>query len=172
MQEALAHLGYLGPNAYFEFMGGGDSPSITHMLSRNVIGESSFAESVRERCCSFPRTPTPDEILHEVTGTILHREPEIACTSTHLGALARALVAWYAMRTGSAQIGAVARWFDVTSSDLRYLIRAHRRKSPEYFSKSFVDLFPALAGGTALPSGTECGTAGNSSLHMQAPIGP
>lgn len=153
-REALGPLGYLGPTAYFEFMAGADSPSIAHLLSRRVIGERRFVDSLRERSRRPHRAPSPDEILREVTGTVLHTEPDIACTSTHLGALARALVAWYAMRTGTAQIGAVARWFDVTSSDLRYLIRTHRRKSPHYFCVPTPELFPAFNAAAA-----ECSTS-------------
>lgn len=145
MLEALAPLGYRGPNAYFEFLAAGDSPSIAHMLSRRVIGEKAFADSVPARCRRQPRAPSPDDILREVTGSVLHTAPEIAFTSTHLGALARALVAWYAMRTGTAQIGAVARWFDVTGADLRYLISKHQQKNPQYFSKSLPELFPDFA---------------------------
>lgn len=152
MREALAHLGYQGPNAYFEFMAAGDSPSIAHLLSRRVIGEKGFADSVRTGCRRPARSPSPDELLREVTGAVLHTAPDIAYTPTHLGALARALVAWYAMRTGTAQIGAVAAWFGVTSSNLRYLIRTHRRKNPHYFSISLPELFPALAEREAIPA--------------------
>lgn len=140
--SALAQLGYLGPNSYFEFMSATDSPSISHMLSLRVIGECSFVEAVRRRCKEPRRTPSPDDILREVTDTLLHMEPAIACSSSHRGALARALVAWYAMRTGAAQIGAVARWFGVTSSDLRYLIQRHRQRHPHYFSMPLSELFP------------------------------
>jgi REP element-mobilizing transposase RayT len=149
MREALENLGYPGPTAYFEFMARSDSPAIAHMLSLRIIGEGSFAESVRARCQIPPRVPSPDEILREVTGRLLHTEPSVACSSTHRGALARALVAWYAMRTGAAQIAAVGRWFGFTSSDLRYLIHQHRRKNPQYFSKSLRELFPALSSQTA-----------------------
>ena len=60
MRETLEHLGYGGPTAYFEFMARSDSPAVAHMLSRHIIGEGSYAESVRERCsetaeASFPR---------------------------------------------------------------------------------------------------------------------
>src|SRR6185437_3567506 len=110
-----------------------------------------FAASLSEQCRKQPRPPSPDEILREVTGAVLHRGPEVASTATHLGALARALVAWYAMRTGTAQIGVVARWFNVTSADLRYLIWTHRRKNPQYFSKSLPELFPALVAREAIP---------------------
>lgn len=182
MREALAPLGYVSPNAYFEFMAASDSPSIAHMLSRRIIGEQSFVDSVRARRLKPARTPSPDEILREVTGAVLHTGPEIASTSSHLGALARALVAWYAMRTGTAQIGAVARWFEVTSADLRYLIRKHRRKNPQYFSKSLPELFPAFAAREALslpePRNTTfvgaraAGTTGTRSLGAYAPLGP
>jgi len=145
MREALENLGYRGPTAYLEFMARSDSPTIAHLLSRHVIGEQDFADSVRERCGKPPRLPSPDEILRDVTGSLLYTEPSVACSSTHQGALARALVAWYAMRTGAAQIGTVAKWFGITSSDLRYLIRQHRRKNPQYFSKSLRELFPTLS---------------------------
>lgn len=145
-REALERLGHCGPNSYFEFMAAGDSPSIAHMLSGQIIGERHFAESVRKLGLKPPKVPCRDEILREVTGILLHTVPGIACSSTHRGALARALVAWYAMRTGAAQIGEVGRWFGVTSSDLRYLIRRHRPRHPEYFSKPVADLFPALSG--------------------------
>lgn len=152
MREALEHLGYLGPNAYFEFMARSDSPAITHMLSRAVIGEEKFLESVRERCREPPTVPCRDEILRQVTGGLLHTDPCVAYSPTHRGALARALVAWYAMRTGAAQIGTVGRWFGVTSSNLRYLIGRHRQKTPQYFSKSLLELFPGFsAQGAATP---------------------
>lgn len=143
-REALRQLGHLGTQAYFEFMAAGDTPSITQMLSRRVIGDVHFIESVGKLAMRAPLAPSPDEILKEVTTSLLHSEPNIACASTHRGALARALVAWYAMRTGAAQIGAVAKWFGVTSSDLRYLIRRHRQRSPQYFSQSLSELFPTL----------------------------
>lgn len=145
-RDALERLGYFGLNGYFEFMARRDSPAIAQMLTRHVIGEATFAESVRERSREPATIPCSDEILREVTRALLHAEPGIAYSSTHLGALARALVAWYAMRTGTAQIGTVATWFGITSSDLRYLIRRHRRKNPQYFSRSLPDLFPVPAG--------------------------
>lgn len=150
-QDALMPLGYLGPTAYFEFMAHTDSPAIAHMLTRRVIGEPAFVEFVRQRCRQPESVPSPDELLREVTGALLHADPAIACTSTHRGALARALVAWYAMRTGAAQIGTVANWFGVTSSDLRYLIRQHRRKNPQYFSTPTEELLPNLKAPPATP---------------------
>jgi hypothetical protein len=173
MREALAPLGYIGPNAYFEFMAGTDTPSIAHMLSRHVIGELSFADLVPELCRRRPRVPSPDEILHEVAGAVLHTGPDVASTSSHVGALARALVAWYAMRTGIAQIGTVAHWFDVTSADLRHLICAHRRKNPQYFSKSLPELFPALDATTRPPGRTmPAGGTQIRPLRVCAPRGP
>jgi hypothetical protein len=145
MRNTLPPLGYIGSNAYLEFMSARDSPAILHMLSQQIIGDPGFIETIRGHCRSNLRTLSPDDILRGVASTVLHTEPSIACASTHLGALARALVAWYAMRTGTAQIGAVARWFGVSSSDLRYLIHQHRKRKPQYFSKPLPELFPALS---------------------------
>lgn len=144
-RERLRNLGHVGTAAYFEFMAHSDSPAIADLLSRPVVGEREFVESVRAGCSETPYGPCADEILQEVASCLLHTDPSIVCSSTHQGALARALVAWYAMRTGAAQIATVSRWFGVTSSNLRYLIREHRRKSPHYFSRSLSELFPALS---------------------------
>jgi hypothetical protein len=151
--DALGSLGYRGLDSYFAFMRHKDSPVISQLLSQRIIGDPSFIVSVRERCRAPQRTspaslPSPDEILQEVTSAVLHTAPSIAHSSTHLGALARALVAWYAMRTGAARISSVALWFGVTSSNLRYLIRRHRRINPQYFSKPLPDLFPAFTAAT------------------------
>jgi hypothetical protein len=144
-RQALENLGYVGPAAYFEFMARSDSPAIAHMLSGHIIGEEYFGKSALKRSQAPRRVPCPDDILREVTVGLLHTEPGVACSSTHRGALARALVAWYAMRTGAAQIGTVGRWFGVTSTDLRYLIRRHRQRSPQYFSIPLAELFPMLS---------------------------
>lgn len=141
-REALYSLGYRGLDGYFEFMARGDSPTIADMLSRRIVGEADFIEAVQKRLKQPPKVPTPDQILEGVTGTLLHAASDVVCSSSHRGALARALVAWYAMRAGTAQIGAVGQWFGVTSSGLRYLIRKHRNRSPHYFAKTPAELFP------------------------------
>ncbi|MHB1540315.1 MAG: hypothetical protein ACYCUE_08380 [Steroidobacteraceae bacterium] len=150
LRAALEPLGYVGPGAYFEFMAQRDSPAIADLLARPVIGERGFRQSVCERCRTPARTPSPEDLLREVTCTVLHTQPGVACASTHRGALARALVAWYAMRTGAARIGTVGGWFGVTSSDLRHLIERHRRAHPRYFALATPELFPDLA---AVPPG-------------------
>ena len=143
--KALANIGYFGTTAYFDFMARSDSPVIADMLSRRVVGEQHFARFVREQTCKRQQTLSADDILLAVTETVLHTEANVACSSSHLGALARALVAWYAMRTGAARIASVARWFGVSSSDLRYLIHRHREINPQYFSKPLPELFQSTA---------------------------
>jgi len=56
------------------------------------------------------------------------------------------------MRCGTAQIGAVAPWFDITNSYQRRRICTHRWKNPEYLSEYDPDLFRGLADLDALPS--------------------
>jgi hypothetical protein len=152
LRAALAPLGYVGPGAYFEFMARSDSPAIADLLARPVIGEPSYRQAVREWRPTSVQTPSPEDLLREVTCTVLHTHPAIACTSTHRGALARALVAWYAMRTGVARIGTVSGWFGVTSSDLRDLIHRHRRTHPQYFALATLDLFPDLRASASHPT--------------------
>lgn len=171
-REALENLGYLGPAAFLEFMARLDSPSIAHLLSLQVIGEPTFADFARSRCGEPQQLTSPDEILREVTRKLLHAEPDVACSSTHRGALARALVAWYAMRTGTAQVTTVSKWFGVTSSGLRYLIRQHRRKTPQYFSEPLSELFPMLSDNTVPPTRARAprwpGTLGSRALSSRA----
>ncbi len=144
LRAALEALGHVGPGAYFEFMAGTDSPAIADLLARPVIGERTFRQTARSRCRTPVPAPSPEELLRAVMWTVLHAEPRVACAPTHRGALARALVAWYAMRTGTARIGTVGRWFGVTSSDLRALIDRHRRTQPQYFALTTGELFPDL----------------------------
>lgn len=168
-QAALKTLGYQGASSYFQFMAARDSPSIAHMLSRSVIGEEAFAKAVRDRCREPRIVPSREDILQQVTSALLHAASGLASSSTHRGALARALVAWYAMRAGTAQIGSVAKWFGVTSSDLRYLIRRHRERQPHYFSKPLPELFaqPPARDGASVPT-TDC-PPGPPSRHHSSP---
>jgi hypothetical protein len=78
------------------------------------------------------------------------------------------------MGTGTAQISAVAPWFDITNSDKRYWIRTRRRKIPGHFSESPLELFPALANLDPLPGGdvVRSRTAGDGSEGDHAPTGP
>jgi hypothetical protein len=144
LHMALAALGHGGRTAYFEFMASPDSPSIAAQLAQSIIGDEAFRQAARAHHGPVPRTLPPEEILQTVSASILYTAPQIAYTSTHRGALARALVAWYAMRTGVARISAVAEWFGVTGSDLRTLIRRHRQREPHYFTLSSAELFPSL----------------------------
>jgi hypothetical protein len=166
VKNVLKQLGYLGSSAYFEFMAASDSPSIAHLLSRRIIGDTTFVGVVRARGREPANALTPDELLREISGTLLHIGPHVASSSTHRGALARALIAWYAMRTGSARIGTVARWFGVTGSDLRYLIRRHRRKTPNYFCTSLRTLFPALPTLEESPIRPSVPMSGPSAFHL------
>jgi hypothetical protein len=154
MRQKLRALGYSGANAYLEFICANDTPIIAQMLSRPVIGGNAFRKAVRELYCNAETphfghvlaegAPSPDEILRQVTETLLHVDSNIAYGSTHRGALARSLVAWYAMRTGVARIGTVAQWFGITSPALRSLIRRHRLTHPHIFSIPTAELFPSL----------------------------
>ena len=86
------------------------------------------------------------------TGTPLHADPGIACVSTHRGASARALVPWYATGTGTGRLGTIGKWLGITNSDLRRLIRRHRRRSPHYFSPATTELFPELTESARQPA--------------------
>jgi hypothetical protein len=77
------------------------------------------------------------------------------------------------MRTGTAQFGVVAPWFDITNSYQRHWIRTHRWKNPECFSEHPPALFPALADLDALPGHdvVRPRTARDRRLELNAPIG-
>jgi hypothetical protein len=62
---------------------------------------------------------------------------------TSIGALKRALVARYAVRSGAATLAEVARWFSVSPAAVRDGIDRYRRLLPHLFNRSLEELFGA-----------------------------
>jgi hypothetical protein len=56
-------------------------------------------------------------------------------TAGHQAVLGRALVAWYALRLGTASLREVGTWFDVSGATLGKGIRHYRGVSAELFEK-------------------------------------
>ncbi len=137
--EALARIGYVGLRGYIEFICQHGTPAIEELLLRKVIGEESFAIEVVELCKMSWPTWSKEELIGAVCAA-LEFPLNVIYSSTHMGAIARAVVAWCAMRTGTAKLSQVARWFGLTGSDLRYLIRQHQNTKAQFFQRAIEQL--------------------------------
>ena len=77
---------------------------------------------------------TRDQLLAGVA-KLLGTAPQAFSTADHLAVLGRALVAWYALRAGTASLREVGTWFDVSGATLGKGIRHYRDVSPELFAR-------------------------------------
>jgi len=93
-------------------------------LDSRIIGDQGYVAIVRSLVKPTRAAPTPEQLIQAVAAMI-ERPPE-AIRSHRSGALGRALVAWYATRTGGARsVAEVARWFCVSGAALGVAIRLH-----------------------------------------------
>ncbi|HEX3912160.1 MAG TPA: hypothetical protein VHW71_01525 [Steroidobacteraceae bacterium] len=149
---ALERKGMSGSRGYLEFM---EKPETTHVsllfdhgspLDARVVGGHVFVTQVRD-AMRHPRAPPTRDQLIQAVERLLTLEPAQVFGAGHQGVLARALVAWYAMRSGMASVREAGTWFGVSGATLGKAIRHHRSVSPELFSrKSLPGIPPADAG--------------------------
>jgi hypothetical protein len=150
VQAALEHRGYIGIAGYTDFMQKPETPYVAALLTngwradRRVIGDKQYVGQASRAAKSTPRCPSRDELVCAVSGMV-GVCPRDIYTRTHVASLGRALVAWYAARTGAATHAEVGRWFNISGSALRHAIRYHREKFPNHFNQSFENLFAGVA---------------------------
>jgi hypothetical protein len=136
--DALQARGYMGVEGFRTFSNRPSSPHMTRLfedgftLNRKIIGTAVFAQFARQQAQQTRVAPSRDDLIERVA-LLLGASQDIVYRKTRAGALARALVAWYASRTGAASRTEVGRWFRVTGSALRHVIESHRRISPGLF---------------------------------------
>jgi hypothetical protein len=149
--QALELKGFLGLNGYREFMERAETVHVTELfeqgspLDARVVGGSLFVAQARDAAGHPPIPPTREQLIEGVART-LAVAPDALFRAGHQGVLARALVAWYAARSGTASVREVATWFGVSGATLGKGIRHYRRVSPELFArKSLPGIQPADA---------------------------
>ena len=136
----------LGRRDYGTFMDEKDTPHIqklfTHGWPRahSIVGNFDFVK-LAESLAGAPRHHPSREQLIDVAAGILKVSGDVVRSKTHVGALARGLVASYALRTGAATRVEVGRWFGLTGSAVTHAIRYHRGTSPHYFNIALDSLF-------------------------------
>jgi hypothetical protein len=130
--------GHHGLRGYREFMDQDETPYIANLLSHGspldsrIVGDKVFAQKARHMG-AHPAAPPTREQLIEGVAHLMKATPTDIYSATHVGVLGRALVAWYGLRSGSATLTEMARWFSVTSAALGQAMRHHRESSAKLF---------------------------------------
>lgn len=137
--RALEDKGLAGLRGYREFMEKAETPHIQELFERGsqldarIVGASTFVAQSHD-AASHRKPPYTRQQLLAGVATLLNLEHSgslfIAGSQT---VLARALVAWLALNSGSATVREVGTWFDVSAAALGKAIRRYRRISPELF---------------------------------------
>jgi hypothetical protein len=138
--RALERRGMFGLRGYREFMEKTETPHVAELfeqgspLDARVVGGHVFITQARDAARHPPVPATREQLLAGVAN-LLEAEPEALFTASHQGVLGRALVAWYALRLGTASLREVGRWFDVSGATLGKGMRHYRSVSPELFKR-------------------------------------
>jgi hypothetical protein len=143
--RALERRGKIGLRDYKDFMEKAETTFVAQLfehgspLDARVVGSSVFVAQARD-AAGHPPTPATREQLIAGVAQLLkvpyqeQAESEALFTGQQ-AVLARALVAWYAVRSGSASLHDVATWFGVSAATLGKAIRNHRRVAPALFER-------------------------------------
>jgi putative transposase len=147
---ALEHKGHFGKRGYREFMDQDETLYVANLLSHGspldsrVVGDKVFVQRARY-LAAHPALPPTQEQLIDAVARILNGTPADIFSATQTGVLGRALVAWYGVRTGTATLAQMGRWFSVTGATLGQAIRHHRRVARNLFDLA---VLPELEGST------------------------
>jgi putative transposase len=131
--------GHHGLRGYRDFMDQDETPYVANLLSNGspldsrVVGDKVFVQKARYAAAHPAALPTRDQIIESVAH-LMNISPSDIYSATHIGVVARALVAWYGLRSGAATLSEMGRWFSVTGATLGQAMRHHRVDSPHLFS--------------------------------------
>lgn len=150
LKAALELHGYHGPRGYREFMDQDETHYVANLLSlgspldSRIVGDKVFVQKARHMAAHPAAPPTREELLAGVA-RLMKVMPSAIFSTTHIGVLGRALVAWYGLRSGAATLTEMGRWFSVTGATLGQAIKHHRSVTPELFNLAAI---PDLEGST------------------------
>ena len=135
--RALERKGFPGLRGYLKFMERPEAPYVTELFERGspqdprIVGGKVFVQ--RARAAAGHRTLNREQLIAGVA-QVLGIEPDVLHSHSHEAVLARAIVAWHALRLGTASLRGVGTWFGVSATTLERGIRRYRQISPELFS--------------------------------------
>jgi hypothetical protein len=139
LRTALELRGHFGSRGYREFMDQDETPYVANLLSHGspldsrIVGDKVFVQKARYMAAHPAAPPTRERLITGVAH-LMNVTPTDIFSATHVGSLGRALMAWYAVRSGAATVAVVGRWFSVSGATLGQGIRHHRNFTPDLFS--------------------------------------
>jgi len=138
--QALERRGLAGLRSYKEFMERTETPYVSELFERGaqtderVVGDRAFVVMARD-AAGHPRAPPSREELISGVAEMLGVGSAELHGHSHEAVVGRALVAWFALRYGSASVREVGMWFSVSGAAIGKGIRYYRRVAPELFAK-------------------------------------
>jgi len=138
VRRTLQLRGHFGSRGYREFMDAPETPYVAALfdhgapLDSRIVGGKLYVQQARRLAARPPNTLTRQQLMDAVARLLNIAESEIL-DSSHTGVLARALVAWFALRSGAATLSTVGEWFSVTGATLGQGIRHYRPLAPHLF---------------------------------------
>lgn len=153
--RSLARRGHLGVRGYAKFMEQDETPYVCGLFKHGspedarIVGDRLYAAKVRSWAKQARAVPSSEQLV-ETVARILGKTSDDIRSPTHMGVLGRALVAWYATRTGAASLTEVGEWFSISGAALHAAIRRCRSDaaSSALFNRPVEELFersiPAL----------------------------
>jgi hypothetical protein len=139
--RGLALKGLFGLRGYREFMEKAETPHVTKLfeqgspLDARVVGGPAFVTRAHD-AARHQSAPLTRQQLIEGVAQLLGSGPQVFLGRGHQAVLARALVAWHTLRSGTASVREVGTWFGVTAATVGRGIRHYRRVSPEWFERA------------------------------------
>jgi putative transposase len=139
--RALERKGFSGIRGYLDFMGRVEAPYVTELFERGspqdprIVGGKLFVARARA-AAGHPLPAVTLEQLIASVAKVLGVKPDAMYLQSHEAVLARAIVAWHALRLGAGSLREVGRWFGVSATTLGKGIRRYRQTSPELFNKT------------------------------------
>jgi hypothetical protein len=138
--RALERKGLFGLRGYKEFMERAESPHVSELFERGarsderVVGDRAFVVFARD-AAGHPRAPPSREELIAGVAKVLGVSTEELYGHGHTAVVGRALVAWFALRYGSASLREVGMWFSVSGATIGQAVRHYRRLEHGLFGR-------------------------------------
>jgi hypothetical protein len=138
---ALGQRGYVGRTGAGEFLLKPETPRHRSLFASrsgrksHIAGERADVQDAQWQARHSVPNPSIEDIIAAVQRLVTRHS-----TVPFESVLGKALVAWYATRSGAATLDTLGQWFDCSPTTLRRDIESHRRRRPELFSYSVEEL--------------------------------